>query len=47
MDVSSINSDLIRGNVTTIILKALLDEDRYGYDILRETFLWHWRQEGL
>lgn len=36
MDVSSINSDLIRGNVTTIILKALLDEDRYGYDILRE-----------
>ena len=32
MDVSSINSDLIRGNVTTIIL----DEDRYGYDILRE-----------
>ena len=27
MDVSSINSDLIRGNVTTIILKALLDED--------------------
>lgn len=36
MDVSSINSDLIRGNVTTIILKALMTEDRYGYDILRE-----------
>jgi Predicted transcriptional regulators len=36
MDISSINSDLIRGNVTTIILKALMDEDRYGYDILRE-----------
>ncbi|MEG1613341.1 MAG: helix-turn-helix transcriptional regulator [Clostridia bacterium] len=36
MDISSINSDLIRGNVTTIILKALWSEDRYGYDILRE-----------
>lgn len=36
MDISSINSDLIRGNVTTIILRSLLGEDRYGYDILRE-----------
>lgn len=36
MDISSINSDLIRGNVTTIILKSLSMEDRYGYDILRE-----------
>ena len=36
MDISSINSDLIRGNVTTIILKALMTEDRYGYDILKE-----------
>lgn len=36
MDISSINSDLIRGNVTTIILKALWEDDRYGYDILRE-----------
>jgi PadR family transcriptional regulator PadR len=36
MDISSINSDLIRGNVTTIILRSLMDEDRYGYDILKE-----------
>lgn len=36
MDISSINSDLIRGNVTTIILRSLLEEDRYGYDILKE-----------
>ena len=36
MDVSSVNSDLIRGNVTTIILNSLADGDRYGYDILKE-----------
>lgn len=35
MDVSTINSDLIRGNVTTIILKALDDGTSYGYDILK------------
>lgn len=32
----TINSDLIRGNINTIILKALYDSDRYGYDIIRE-----------
>ncbi|MEG2450680.1 MAG: PadR family transcriptional regulator [Clostridia bacterium] len=36
MDISSINSDLIRGNVTTIILGSLWSADRYGYDILKE-----------
>lgn len=36
MDISSVNSDLIRGNVTTIILNSLSDGDRYGYDILKE-----------
>ncbi len=36
MDISSVNSDLIRGNVTTIILGCLFSEDRYGYDILKE-----------
>lgn len=36
MEISSVNSDLIRGNVTAIILKSLYVEDRYGYDILRE-----------
>ena len=36
MDISSINSDLIRGNVTTIILTSLWSADRYGYDILKE-----------
>ena len=36
MDISSVNSDLIRGNVTTIILNSLADGDRYGYDILKE-----------
>ena len=35
MDISTINSDLIRGNVTTIILKALYDGTSYGYDILK------------
>lgn len=32
----SINSDLIRGNINTIILKALFERDRYGYDIIKE-----------
>ncbi len=36
MDISSVNSDLIRGNVTTIILGSLWSADRYGYDILKE-----------
>lgn len=36
MDISSVNSDLIRGNVTTIILNSLYSGDRYGYDILKE-----------
>lgn len=36
MDISSVNSDLIRGNVTTIILGCLKDADKYGYEILKE-----------
>ena len=32
----TINSDLIRGNINTIILKSLYSGDRYGYDIIRE-----------
>ena len=32
----TINSDLIRGNINTIILKSLYDKDRYGYDIIKE-----------
>lgn len=32
----TINSDLIRGNINTIILKALFEGDRYGYEIIRE-----------
>lgn len=36
MDISSVNSDLIRGNVTTIILGCLLKDDKYGYEILKE-----------
>lgn len=36
MNISSVNSDLIRGNVTTIILGSLWSSDRYGYDILKE-----------
>lgn len=32
----TLNSDLIRGNINTIILKSLYDKDRYGYDIIKE-----------
>lgn len=36
VETNSINSDLIRGHIDTIILKALQDGDRYGYDIIKE-----------
>ena|GEM_PF-1253929 len=32
----TINSDLVRGNIDTIVLKALYEGDRYGYDIVKE-----------
>lgn len=34
--LNSINSDLIRGHIDTIILSVLHEGDRYGYDILGE-----------
>ena len=36
MDMSSVNSDIIRGNVTTIILNTLVKNGGYGYDILKQ-----------
>ena len=32
--MDSVNTELIRGHVDTIILKALMQRDRYGYEIL-------------
>ena len=34
--MQNINSDLIRGNIDTIILKTMQDGDMYGLDIIRE-----------
>jgi len=34
--MQKINSDLIRGNIDTIILKTMLNGDMYGLDIIRE-----------
>ena len=34
--INTINSDLIRGHIDTIILSVLHEGDRYGYDILGE-----------
>jgi PadR family transcriptional regulator PadR len=31
----SVNSDLIRGNIDTIILCVLLTKDHYGYEIIK------------
>ncbi|HHW90096.1 MAG TPA: hypothetical protein GX745_04245 [Clostridiales bacterium] len=31
-----VNSDLIRGNIDTIILRSLSEGDKYGYEILKE-----------
>ncbi len=33
---SSINSELIRGHINTIILRTLYDGDKYGYEIINE-----------
>ena len=32
-DNSSVNIDLIRGHMDTIILRTLSNEDKYGYEI--------------
>lgn len=35
-DEKSISADLIRGHINTIILRALYDGDKYGYEIIAE-----------
>lgn len=35
-DKQSVSSDLIRGHINTIILRALYDGDKYGYEIISE-----------
>ena len=34
--MKNIDSDLIRGNIDTIILKTMIDGDKYGLDIIKE-----------
>lgn len=36
MDMASIDSDLIRGHIDTIILKSLFESDKYGLEIIQE-----------
>lgn len=38
MEDLTINSDLIRGNIDTIILSVLIREDNYGYRIIKEIY---------
>ena len=35
----TVSSDLIRGHINTIILRALYDGDKYGYEIISEIVL--------
>ncbi|MDE7380378.1 MAG: helix-turn-helix transcriptional regulator [Clostridia bacterium] len=35
-DASSISADLIRGHINTIILRALYERDKYGYEIMND-----------
>lgn len=35
-EVTMAESDLIRGNVDTVILKVLFEGDRYGYDLIKQ-----------
>lgn len=39
MPEQTINSDLIRGHIDTIILKILRDGDSYGYEIMKAVSL--------
>lgn len=34
-----LNSELVRGSIDTIILAVLLQEDNYGYQIIKEIYL--------
>ncbi len=36
MDISSVNTDIIRGNGTAIILATLINSDKHGYSIIEE-----------
>ena len=38
MDTGNISSDLIRGHIDTIILKLLMDGNKYGYQISKSIF---------
>ncbi len=38
MEEQVINSDLIRGNIDTIILSILLQADNYGYNIIKHIY---------
>ena len=35
MEASKISSDLLRGHTDTIILKLLMENDQYGYEIIK------------
>jgi len=35
-ELEGVDSDLIRGNIDTIILKALMSGDKYGYEIIKD-----------
>ena len=37
--MSKISSDIIRGHIDTIILKLLVDKDKYGYEISKSISL--------
>lgn len=41
------NSDLVRGSIDTIILSVLLQEDNYGYRIIKEIYLKSGREYEL
>ncbi|MEK8131414.1 PadR family transcriptional regulator [Paenibacillus filicis] len=38
MKETGISSDLIRGNIDTIILRVLCDADNYGYEIIKAIY---------
>lgn len=38
MSDKNISSDFIRGNIDTIILRVLLEEDNYGYEIIKAIY---------
>lgn len=47
MPEGSLNGDKVRGNVDKIVLRALLNEDNYVYEMMKTVFLGSYKEYRL